>query len=88
MDGGRILRALLARSRPYVVATRIAARVGVLFAIVVVLDFQIVLLLLAFFIYGTATTESKAVLLDEPFEGLTVGDIMTREPATVAPSTT
>jgi len=92
MDGGRILRALLARSRSYGVATRIAARVGVLFAflfaIVAVLNFQIVLLLLAFFIYGAATTESKAVLLDELFEGLTVSDIMTREPATVAASTT
>lgn len=92
MDGGRILRALLARTRPYGVATRIAARVGVLFAflfaIVAVLNFQIILLLLAFFIYGAATTESKAVLLDELFEGLTVNDIMTREPATVTASTT
>jgi len=87
MDGGRVLRALLARSRPYGTATRIAARVGVgfafLFAIVGVFNFQIILLLLAFFIYGAATTESRAVLLDELFEGLTVGDIMTREPATV-----
>ena len=92
MDGGRILRALLARTRPYGVATRIAARVGVLFAflfaIVAVLNFQIILLLLAFFIYGAATTESKAVLLDELFEGLTVSDIMTREPAIVTASTT
>ncbi|WP_251329436.1 site-2 protease family protein [Haloplanus pelagicus] len=91
MDGGRILRALLARSRPYGTATRIAARIGVLFAflfaIVGVLNFQIILLLLAFFIYGAATTESKTVLLDELFEGLTVGDIMTRDPATVATTT-
>jgi Zn-dependent protease len=92
MDGGRILRALLARSRPYGSATRIAARIGVgfafLFAIVGVLNFQIILLLLAFFIYGAATTESKAVLLDELFEGLTVGDIATRDPATVTTTTT
>jgi Zn-dependent protease/CBS domain-containing protein len=92
MDGGRILRALLARSRPYGTATRLAARVGVgfafLFAIVAVLNFQIILLLLAFFIYSAATTESKAVLLDELFDGLTVGDIMTREPATVDAATT
>jgi len=92
MDGGRVLRALLARSRPYGTATRIAARIGVgfafLFAIVGVLNFQIILLLLAFFIYGAATTESKAVLLDELFEGLTVGDIVTREPATVDATTT
>ncbi|MFD1632394.1 site-2 protease family protein [Haloplanus ruber] len=92
MDGGRVLRALLARSYPYGTATRIAARIGVgfafLFAIVGVLNFQIVLLLLAFFIYGAATTESKTVLLDELFDGITVGDIATHDPATVAATTT
>ncbi|MDF9747560.1 site-2 protease family protein [Natrinema salsiterrestre] len=92
MDGGRIFRALLARSRPYGSATRIAARVGVgfafLFAIVGILNFQLILLLLAFFIYGAATTESRTVLLDELLEGITVGDIMTRDPATVSADTT
>jgi len=87
MDGGRIFRALLARSRPYGTATRIAARVGVLFAflfgIVGVLNFQVILILLAFFIYGAATTESRTVLLDELLEGITVGDIMTSDPATI-----
>ena len=83
MDGGRILRALLARRRPYGTATRIAGRIGVifafLFAIVGVFTFQILLLLLAFFIYGAATTESRTVLLDELLEGITVGDIATRD---------
>ncbi|WP_435180232.1 site-2 protease family protein [Halorussus sp. AFM4] len=92
MDGGRVLRALLARSRPYGTATRIAARVGVLFAflfaVVGVLNFQIIMLLLALFIYGAATTESRTVLLDELLEGFTVGDIMTRDPATVPATTT
>lgn len=92
MDGGRIFRALLARSRPYGTATRIAARVGVLFAflfaIVGVLTFQLILLLLAFFIYGAATTESRSVLLDELLEGITVGDIMTSDPATISANTT
>jgi len=92
MDGGRVFRALLARSRPYGSATRIAARVGVgfalLFALVGVLTFQIILLLLALFIYGAATTESRTVLLDEFLEGITVGDVMTSEPATVTETTT
>ncbi|MDZ7701186.1 MAG: site-2 protease family protein [Halobacteriales archaeon] len=92
MDGGRIFRALLARNRPYATATRIAGRVGVifafLFAIVGVLNFQVILLLLAFFIYGAATTESRTVLLDELLDGITVSDIMTREPATVHGETT
>lgn len=87
MDGGRILRALLARSRPYASATRIAGRIGVifalLFAVVGVLSFNIILILLSIFVYGAATTESKTVLLDELLEGITVGDIMTRDPRTV-----
>lgn len=92
MDGGRILRALLARSRPYAMATRIAARVGVvfafLFAIIGILGFNLIMLLLALFLYGAATTESRTVLTDELLHGLSVGDIMTRDPKTVAVDTT
>ncbi|WP_135533735.1 site-2 protease family protein [Halostella pelagica] len=83
MDGGRILRALLARNRSYAGATRIAGRIGVvfavLFAVVGVMAFDVILLLLAFFIYGAATTESRTVLIDELLEGLTVGDVATRD---------
>jgi Zn-dependent protease len=92
MDGGRILRALLARQRPYASATRIAGRVGVvfalLFAVVGVLSFNVILILLALFIYGAATSESRTVLVDELLEGVTVGDIVARNPATVSPDTT
>jgi Zn-dependent protease/CBS domain-containing protein len=81
MDGGRILRALLARNRPYASATRIAGRVGVLFAIlfavVGVLGFNPILLLLALFVYGAATTESRTTIIDDLLEGTTVGDVMT-----------
>jgi len=91
MDGGRILRAILARNRPYGSATRIAGRIGVifaiLFAVVGVMSFNVILLLLALFIYGAATTESRTVLLDELLEGITVGDIMTRDPKTVSART-
>ncbi|AEN04852.1 site-2 protease family protein [Halolamina sp.] len=87
MDGGRILRALLARSQPYATATRTAGRIGVLFAflfaIVGVLTFQLLLLLLALFIYGAATTESRAVVLDELLEGITVDDVMSRDPPSI-----
>ncbi len=87
MDGGRILRAILARNRPYGTATRIAGRIGVifaiLFAVVGVMAFNVILLLLALFIYGAATTESRTVLLDELLEGTSVGDIMTRSRGSV-----
>ena len=92
MDGGRILRALLARQRPYASATHIAGRIGVIFAfvfaIVGVFTFQILLLLLASFVYGAATTESRTVLLDELLEGITVGDIAPRDVTTVPAATT
>ena len=81
MDGGRVLRALLARSRPYPAATRTAARVGtlfaLLFAVVGVLGFSPMLLLLALFVYGGATSESRAVALDDLLSGLTVADVGT-----------
>jgi Zn-dependent protease len=92
MDGGRILRALLARSRPYGTATRLAAQIGVvfafLFAVVGVLTFQLLLLLLALFIYGAATTESRTVLLDELLEGITARDVMSDDPRSVPADTT
>lgn len=71
MDGGRILRALLAMSQPYVRATRIAAFVGRgmagLFALLGIFGGGIGLLLIAFFVYIGAgaereSVESKAVL--------------------------
>ncbi len=71
MDGGRILRALLAMSMPYVQATRIAVVVGrlmaALFAIWGIMGGGIFLLLIAFFVYvgGGAeleSVESRAVL--------------------------
>ena len=92
MDGGRILRALLARNRPYASATRVAGRIGVifaiLFAIVGVLSFNVILVLLAVFVYGAATTESRTVVIDELLDGITVGDIMTRDFQTVAADAT
>ncbi|QIO21585.1 site-2 protease family protein [Haloarcula sp. JP-L23] len=79
MDGGRVLRALLARNRPYASATRIAARIGtafaVLFAVFGALTFSPLLILLALFIYAAATGESRTVALSDLLDGLTVGDV-------------
>ena len=92
MDGGRILRALLARNRPHVAATQTAARIGVyfgvFFAVVGVLSFSPLLVLLAFFIYGAAKTESSVSLLESQLEGMTAMDLMGRESAVLDAETT
>ncbi|MFB6217800.1 MAG: CBS domain-containing protein, partial [Halobacteriaceae archaeon] len=81
MDGGRVLRAVLARNRPFVEATRTAARVGKLFAallgVVGLLGLNVVLVGVAFFIYVGATGEVRQAELRASFEGVTVGDLMT-----------
>ena len=82
MDGGRILRALLSRSgaRSYAEATRLAARAGrqiaILLAVVGVIGFNPVLILVALFVYGAATTESRTVMLDDLLVGVTAEDLM------------
>ncbi|WP_256393642.1 site-2 protease family protein [Natronoarchaeum rubrum] len=80
MDGGRILRALLARSRPYVAATQTAAAVGRGFAIVMailgILSFAPMLVLIAMFVYVAATAESRTTALRDLFRGITVRDLL------------
>ncbi|EMA14570.1 CBS domain-containing protein [Haloarcula marismortui] len=82
MDGGRVLRALLARRRSYARATTIAAEVGKIFAVflglfgIFVLG-NIFLAGLAFFIYIGAAGESRQTSMRAAFEGVTVADVMT-----------
>jgi Zn-dependent protease/CBS domain-containing protein len=81
MDGGRVLRALLARNRSYVSATQTAATLGKGFAILFVflgtiVAFSPMLLILALFVYVAASSESKSVLLGELLDGLTVEDMV------------
>ena len=80
MDGGRVLRALLARRRPHARATQIAAEVGKLFAIVLAivgLFANLFLVALAFFIYIGASSEAQQTVMKAAFQDVTVGDIMT-----------
>ena len=92
MDGGRVLRALLARSRPYAEATRTAATVGkgmaILMAIFAVFAFAPILLLIAMFIYIAAGAESRTTVLRELLRGLTVRELMSTDVRTVTPETT
>ncbi|WP_254272738.1 site-2 protease family protein [Haloarcula marina] len=82
MDGGRVLRALLARTRPFAQATKIAAEVGKIFAVLLGLfglfvAGNIFLAGLAFFIYIGAEGESRQTAMAAAFEGVTVEDVMT-----------
>ncbi|OVE83342.1 CBS domain-containing protein [Natronolimnobius baerhuensis] len=94
MDGGRVLRAFLARSKPYAKATQQAATVGKIFAVLmgifgILPPFNIVLVGVAFFVYIAASSEAQQVTMKAAFQDVTVADIMT--PAgdlhTVAPDT-
>lgn len=83
MDGGRVLRALMAMVLDYGRATRWAAAVGQGIALAVVLwmllggiAFQPVLLLIAFFIFMAAGQEASAVSENEATRGLRVRDAM------------
>jgi Zn-dependent protease/CBS domain-containing protein len=93
MDGGRVLRALLARTRPYARATQIAAEVGKAFAILLGLwglfSWSPISIGIAFFIYIGAASEAKQVTLKAAFEGVTVRDVMTPSSKlhTVSPET-
>ncbi len=93
MDGGRVLRALLASSYSYPKATKIAADVGKLFAFLMgfvgILSQDWLLVGLALFVYVAASGEAQQTALQAAFEDVTVGDIMTPGPEvkTVTPRT-
>lgn len=69
MDGGRVLRATLALRLPYVNATQIAAKVGrvmaVLLAAVAIYYVQLMLLLVAGFVYFAGSAEARMVMREQ-----------------------
>jgi len=83
LDGGRVLRALLARNQPYVRATRQAASIGKGFAFLMGLfglfTFNFFLMAIALFVYIAATSETRQMMLDAAFEGVQIGEVMTPE---------
>ena len=92
MDGGRVLRAWLARRMPLSRATRIAADVGkgfaVLFGIVGFLLLNPILIIIAFFIYIGASQEATSLRYNILLQDVTVADAMNTPAITVDPETT
>lgn len=81
MDGGRILRAFLARNRSRAGATQIAANVGKVFALFLgfigLITFQWLWIGIAFFIYIGASSESQQTRMQGAFREVATRDLMT-----------
>jgi len=90
MDGGRVLRAWLARRMPLSRATRIAADVGkgfaVVFGIVGLLFLNPILIIIAFFIYIGASQEATFLRYNILLQDITVADAMSSPVVTVEPT--
>ena len=91
MDGGRVLRAYLAGRMPLHRATKIAADVGkvfaVIFSIVGIILFSPLLILIAFFIFIGAGQESTAIKYNFLLKDVSVGAVMARNVMTLSPTT-
>jgi stage IV sporulation protein FB len=89
MDGGRVLRALLAVGLDYVRATTLAARIGqgiaVLFALVGALVPNPLLLIIAIFVWMGAAGEVGVAQLKRALRGMTVDTAMRTEFGKLAP---
>ncbi len=86
MDGGRVLRALLARRRDQLSATRIAAHVAQVIAglmIVVGLLFDLWLILIGLFVLLGVGAELRSAAIRQLVDGLVVADVMARDPTSV-----
>jgi Zn-dependent protease/CBS domain-containing protein len=98
MDGGRVLRALLATRMAYARATRVAASIGqtmaFLFALVGLFGIpglyapNPLLILVAFFVWIGAAQESRIVQIQRTLSGVTVAQAMLTDFRTLAPGDT
>jgi stage IV sporulation protein FB len=92
MDGGRVLRAVLALKFSRVQATNIAARIGqalaFVFGFVGLIGGNPLLIFIAIFVYLAATAEAQSVGLQDVSRSLGVGDAMITHFETLGPQAT
>ncbi len=94
MDGGRIFRSLLAVKLSYKRATRIAAMFGHIFAVIfafIALSMQppnLILLLIALFIFQAASGEDSTAALKDKLDKVKVGDVLADELYTLSSEAT
>ncbi|ADQ14423.1 CBS domain-containing protein [Halanaerobium hydrogeniformans] len=86
-DGGRILRAFIAKKHSLAEATEIASRIGKIFAVAFgilgLMSGNLLLVLIALFIYFGAMQEHKYSVIKSALSNLKVKDLMTRDVKTV-----
>ncbi len=89
LDGGRVLRSLLALAMPHLRATRVAGSVSSVIAILLgvygFFSVNLFLIVIAFFVYNAGRAETQAAIVSDAFEGVRVRDLMTPDPVTVGP---
>ncbi len=90
MDGGRVLRSMLAMALPYGSATRWAQRIGVVCAVLMAAvamqsdPKQWTMLIIAAFIVYAGQMEARQVEMSDQYSGLRVADVMSQRPAYVS----
>ncbi len=88
MDGGRILRGLIAMKRGYLEATKLAADVGKVFAIgfiIIGFFYNWWLILIGIFVFSSASSEAEATVLSSTLEKIEVRDLMITDFKTISP---
>ena len=88
MDGGRVLRAVLAMRMPYLEATRRAVSIGKTLALlmgVFGIFYSLWLIVIALFVYLGASEEERGTTISVRLEGTKVSELMTTEVDKVAP---